>query len=156
MNFDSAGIIVLIVFMALVFCRSTGVSGVGEHERGREKMTEKLIRDKMPQWIEKNQDRPDYYPIQHRIADKSEMPTLLADKLMEESEEVGVVLQDYYVNNSLHSLQKRNLIEELCDLLEVIEAICDRYAISQEEMEDAKEKKLIERGGFQQGVVLVR
>lgn len=44
--------------------------------------------------------------------------------------------------------------EELADLLEVIYAIAGRLGLSKKQLEDLRQQKAEERGGFEQGIIL--
>lgn len=44
------------------------------------------------------------------------------------------------------------MVEELADVLEVIDGLCKVQGISPEEIRAAKQAKLTERGGFEQGI----
>ncbi len=94
---------------------------------------QKLVRDKIPQIIEKNGETPIY----HILSDK-EYKKELDKKLVEEVKEY---LKD---DNS----------EELADILEVIESILKYKNISLEEFAKTKQKKKDSRGGFDKKIFL--
>jgi predicted house-cleaning noncanonical NTP pyrophosphatase (MazG superfamily) len=96
-------------------------------------MIPKLVRDKIPEIIEK----ADKIPKTH-IANNDEYWELLRKKLIEE---VTEFLED-------------NSKEELADTLEVIYAICDYKKISREEIEGIRLKKQKERGAFKDKIIL--
>ena len=60
----------------------------------------------------------------------------LKAKLLEEAHEV------------CHTTTKATLIEELADVLEVIDALCKAHELTLQDVFDAKEKKYLVRGGF--------
>ena len=93
----------------------------------------KLVRDKIPEIMEKSGKKP----IIH-IAEDNEYWSRLKIKLMEESEE--------FIKNSNQ--------EELADILEVINAICDYKKFSLEDIEKLRIKKSEERGGFKNKIIL--
>lgn len=91
----------------------------------------KLARDKIIAHMESigAQVRWRYLPDQ-------EYSTALANKLIEESQEVK------------GALSRTELIEELADVYEVIEALKKYHALTDQEILDAKMKKYTDRGGF--------
>lgn len=96
-------------------------------------MGRKLVRDKIPEIIKhagKN-------PVTH-IADDIEYWTSLKDKLREEVDE--------FTQDSTE--------EELVDILEVINAICDFKKIDKGKLEELRKKKADERGGFKDKIIL--
>lgn len=93
----------------------------------------KLIRDKIPEIIKEDGEEP----VTH-IADNQEYRRKLKEKLQEEAEEF---IED---NNT----------EELADILEVIYAICEFEDVSFEEIENIRQNKKSERGGFSEKIIL--
>src|SRR3989344_66267 len=87
----------------------------------------KLVRDKIPEYIRKKGGTP----ISH-IADEKEYWQKLKEKLIEEIEE----------------FKKEENMEEFADLLEVIDAIADYKKFDRDEVEKIKERKAAERGKF--------
>lgn len=100
-----------------------------------EKIYNKLVRDKIPQIIKKDNKE---YEIE--IVEKDELIKLLNLKLQEE-------VTEYLESND---------IEELADILEVIYGILDSRNISKKKLEDIRIKKKEERGGFEEGVKLIK
>lgn len=100
-----------------------------------EKIYNKLVRDKIPQIIKK--DNKEY---EIKIVEKDELTKLLNLKLQEE-------VSEYLESNE---------VEELADILEVIYGILDSKNISKEELEDIRIKKKKERGGFEEGIKLIK
>ena len=99
------------------------------------KVYNKLVRDKIPQIIEKSGKE---YEI--HIADKEEHAKLLEIKLQEEVREF---------------LEDKN-IEELADILEVLFGLADSLGYIEEELMKKRNEKREERGGFKDGIVLER
>ncbi len=97
----------------------------------------KLVRDKIPEIIEKAGKKP----VTH-IADDSEYWDKLKLKLQEEVDEV------------LEADSPEEVKEELADIIEVINAICDFKSIDITEVESLREKKAKERGGFKDKIIL--
>lgn len=97
---------------------------------------EKLVRNNMPD-IAKT-------PMTYRIAERGEMDKFLAAKLIEEAKEVGVELEKQYGDN---------LIEELADVMQVIDAIKCFAGITDEQIEDTRIAKELHRGSFLGGVI---
>lgn len=93
----------------------------------------KLIRDKIPEII-KNKGK---VPITHLAKDK-EYWQKLKEKLQEEVDE----------------FMKDENSEELADILEVVYAICDYKKINKRELEQLRKKKVKERGGFRDKIIL--
>ncbi len=93
----------------------------------------KLVRDNIPEIIEKKGGTP----IIH-IAGDEEYWQKIKEKLQEEVDEF---MED--VN-----------MEELADILEVIDAICEHKGFDKSELNAIKEKKAKERGGFKKRIIL--
>lgn len=93
----------------------------------------KLVRDKIPEVIEKTGKKCDI-----RIANKEEYGELLEAKLKEEVNEF---------------LEEKNL-EELADVIEVIVSLAKDLGYSEEELLKKREEKKSERGEFSEGIVL--
>ena len=93
----------------------------------------KLVRDKIPEIIKNNRE----VPITH-IASDDEYWKKLKEKLQEEIDE----------------FMKESNEEELADILEVINAICDFKKINKKELELIRKKKTKERGGFKERIIL--
>ena len=97
----------------------------------------KLVRDRIPEIIEKNGKKP----VTH-IADEIEYWDKLKLKLQEEVEEV------------LEDGTNDEVKEELADVLEVINAICEFKKVDKNELESLRIKKAKERGGFSNKIIL--
>lgn len=93
----------------------------------------KLVRDKIPEKIKKNNE----IPVTHIAGDK-EYWRKLKEKLEEETEE----------------FLDKNTDEELADILEVVYAICDFKNIDKKDLEDIRRKKAEQRGGFKNKIIL--
>ena len=94
----------------------------------------KLVRDRIPELIEANGERPVV-----RILDDGEYQLCLRKKL---DEEVAEFHQD------------RNL-EELADILEVVYALADSLGASRQELMTVYEDKNQKRGGFSKRLFLI-
>lgn len=80
-----------------------------------------------------------------RIANDTELPSLLINKLNEE------------VAEAIHEMQHQSrdaLVEELADVLEVVRAIAGHYDICLSELQNVTQQKRDKRGGFEQRIVL--
>lgn len=97
------------------------------------KTYDKLIRDKIPQIIEKDGRTCETVKV-----NREEHYQRLKEKLMEEVTEF---------------IQDEN-IEELADIYEVIAALSEFVGKGEEELMAVREKKREERGGFREGIVL--
>jgi predicted house-cleaning noncanonical NTP pyrophosphatase (MazG superfamily) len=95
----------------------------------------KLVRDKIPEIIEKNNKHCEFI-----ILDSEEYFNHLNKKLLEE------------VNEYLESKD----IEEIADILEVIYSILKHKNIDKEEIEKIRVKKKNERGSFDKRIMLKR
>lgn len=95
----------------------------------------KLVRDKIPEIIKSRED----IPFVH-IADEKEYEDALIAKLDEE-------VKEFLAEPS---------VEEAADILEVLHAICNLKNISLGSLEEIRKKKVDERGGFEQRIILER
>jgi len=94
----------------------------------------KLVRDKIPEII-----RESGKTCTIRYADEKEHLELLEEKLQEEVSE--------YV-------EAKNL-EELADIMEVLFGLAKNLGFSEEDLLKCRENKRNQRGGFEEGVVLL-
>ena len=99
------------------------------------KIYNKLVRDLIPQIIEKSGKKFDTH-----IAGNEEYGKLLEEKLQEEVNEY---------------LEDKN-IEELVDVLEVLVGLAGHLGYTEEELFEKRKQKKLERGGFKEKVVLER
>ena len=95
---------------------------------------QKLVRDKIPQIIERNERRS----CKTRILDDEEYLIELNKKIQEE-------LKEYLESGE---------IEELADLEEVLRAILDSKGMSYEEFEQIRQEKVNKRGAFKDRIYL--
>lgn len=95
----------------------------------------KLVRDKIPEIIKKNEPENEIF---FHIADDNEYWKELKQKLLEE------------VNEYL----KSETIEEMSDIEEVLKTIRDFKNISVEKVEEMRKGKFEKRGGFQKKIIL--
>ena len=93
----------------------------------------KLVRDKIPEIIKSRGD----VPFTH-IADEKEYEEALVCKLQEEVDECLA----------------NPCAEEAADILEVLRAICALKNISLDNIEEVRQQKSAERGGFEQRIIL--
>lgn len=101
-------------------------------------MKEKLIRDKISEFVFKQRGEV----LTTRIASPEEALQLLRNKVLEEADEV------------FKAKTKEELAEEMADLLEVMKSLAEKENIV-EEIFLKRESKLLERGGFDLGIVLI-
>lgn len=97
------------------------------------KVYNKLVRDKIPEIIKEDGRECDI-----EIVSYEEKYKLLEVKLQEEVNEY---------------LEDKNL-EELADVMEVLFGLAESLGYSEEDLLKARNKKLNERGGFKEGIVL--
>jgi predicted house-cleaning noncanonical NTP pyrophosphatase (MazG superfamily) len=93
----------------------------------------KLVRDKIPEYIKSKGGNP----IIH-IADDKEYWEKLKEKLLEE-------IKEFFENE---------IVEEMADIQEVIDAICDYKKFKIEDIKAVKDKKAKERGAFKKKIIL--
>ena len=93
----------------------------------------KLVRDNMPDIITAKGE-----PNIFHIANEEEYQVKLFEKLQEETAE----------------FLKDEKLSELADLLEVIDAICVLKGFSTDELMEVKNKRKLERGGFEKRIIL--
>jgi predicted house-cleaning noncanonical NTP pyrophosphatase (MazG superfamily) len=93
----------------------------------------KLVRDKIPDIMESKGKNSTFH-----IANENQFYDLLKNKLLEE-------VNEFLENDST---------EELCDILEVIYAICASKKISPQELDQLRIKKAKERGSFTKRLIL--
>lgn len=102
------------------------------------KIYNKLVRDRIPEIIEK-----DNRVAKTKVLDDVGYRQELLKKIVEESIEV----KEAYGN-------KEDLVKEIGDLLEVIDSTLKAFNLSMEEVIKLKEKRRIERGGFEKRIFL--
>ncbi|MFA5878460.1 MAG: nucleoside triphosphate pyrophosphohydrolase [Candidatus Staskawiczbacteria bacterium] len=93
----------------------------------------KLVRDKIPEYIISKGGTP----ITH-IANDKEYWEKLKEKLQEEIKEFS----------------ENEVIEEMADIQEVIDAMCDYKNFTKGDIEIVKKRKLEERGAFKEKIIL--
>jgi len=98
----------------------------------------KLVRDNIPGIIQKENKIP-----KTRILSNNEYKYELLKKLIEESNEVLEARED-----------KKDLIKELGDLLEVIDSTIKAFDLNRDEILILKDKRKQERGGFDKQIFL--
>ena len=97
----------------------------------------KLIRDNIPEIIEK-----DNKTCKVRVLDDAEYLACLKDKLLEEGNEVKL------------ASDRSEVIKEIADVLEVLDAIKGCYGITDEEVMVVKNKKVSSNGAFNKRLFL--
>lgn len=97
----------------------------------------KLIRDNIPEIIERDNKT---YKV--RVLDDAEYLACLKDKLLEEGNEVK------------NAGDRSEVIKEIADVLEVLDAIKGCYGITDEEVMTVKNKKVSSNGAFNKRLFL--
>lgn len=101
---------------------------------------DKLVRDNIPDILQ-----CDGCDVVYHIADDTEFKMRLINKLKEELAEVLIEIEE----NNIAWVR-----EEVADLFEVMYAVCDLFVISKEEIEIARQNKLLKKGGFTKRIVV--
>lgn len=99
------------------------------------KLYNKLVRDKIPEIITKDNRKPIITILDNK------------DYLVELNKKIQEEVQEYLESNN---------IEELADIVEVIYGILDAKNISMEEFEKVRKSKVQKRGAFQEKIFLER
>jgi predicted house-cleaning noncanonical NTP pyrophosphatase (MazG superfamily) len=102
------------------------------------KVYNKLVRDNIPEIILADGKNPKI-----RILAEAEYQKELLKKLVEEAKETEAAGSD-----------KEELIKEIGDIEEVIEAIIKSFALDKKEIENLKAKRKTDRGGFDKKIFL--
>ncbi|CAD5979936.1 hypothetical protein PCC9214_04580 [Planktothrix tepida] len=97
----------------------------------------KLVRDRIPELIQKSG-----YQCDITTLSETEYRQALRDKILEEAQEV-VQASD------------QELVQELADLLEVVEALMESYGIENERILLERDHKRAEKGGFEHKIKLL-
>ncbi len=98
----------------------------------------KLIRDKIPEIIERDENS-----CIIRILDSSEFKNELLKKLVEEVTEAVEARED-----------KKELIKKIGDVMEVLDAIIIEFDIDKKEIKEVKKERKEKRGGFEKKIFL--
>ena len=98
----------------------------------------KLVRDKIPDIIEADGETPKV-----RILNEAEYKTALLEKLVEEAREALAANRD-----------PKELVKEIGDVLEVIDAIVEAFGLDPSQIENLKMKRKNDRGGFEKRLFL--
>ncbi|MCK5332571.1 nucleoside triphosphate pyrophosphohydrolase [Candidatus Parcubacteria bacterium] len=101
------------------------------------KIYNKLIRDKIPEIIERNGG-----VSKVSVLNEDEFGAALKNKLVEETQEV------------LEANSKEDVLNELSDVLELVETIARDNNFTMSEVENKKQNKKEERGGFEKRLFL--
>lgn len=94
---------------------------------------DKLVRDKIPEIINKTGKKYEITKVNN-----DELRQYLEIKLHEEVSEY---------------IEDKNL-EELADIMEVIYGLADSLGYTEQDLNECREKKYEERGGFKEGIIL--
>jgi predicted house-cleaning noncanonical NTP pyrophosphatase (MazG superfamily) len=109
-------------------------------------MSEKLVRDKMPEICNKN---PEMTDMSYRLATEEEMLSLLTDKLHEEVAELMELIKE----RGKGTKTLYDLGEELADIKEVLESIATHCGLLEGDIDIIQRDKRSVRGSFKNGIV---
>lgn len=98
----------------------------------------KIVRDRIPELIE-NEGRVAYI----RVVQGNELKQRLSAKLLEEAYEV------------VDSTSKKDITEELVDVLDVVDALISAYDIDKDELNSVRRDKKNAKGNFSKGYLLI-
>jgi predicted house-cleaning noncanonical NTP pyrophosphatase (MazG superfamily) len=98
----------------------------------------KLVRDRIPQIIEKTEKK-----FTTRILDNKEYIKELKTKSFEE------------LNEYINAENDKDAVEELADLLEIIHALAECHGTNIEQVEQVRQEKAEKRGGFKDKIFLI-
>lgn len=100
----------------------------------------KLVRDRIPEIIEKNEKKK----VKTRILkDNKEYLNFLLKKIEEETNEL------------INTKNKKHLVEELSDVMEIIDEILKLKNLNLKEIRKAQKEKNIKRGGFEKRILMI-
>lgn len=97
----------------------------------------KLVRDKIADWHVESGHTP---VVKHLTG--TPLKAALCDKLHEEADEVK------------GALSRKELIEEMADVQQILNDLCNVEGIRQDEVEEVRVAKAAKKGGFQKGVYI--
>lgn len=103
-----------------------------------EKIYNKLVRDKIPEIIKKDNAEP-----KTRVLEQEEYLKALLKKLEEEAKEVAEAGTD-----------KQALMKEIGDVYEIIDAIIDNCGLDKAAIKKLQDERRTERGGFNKKIFL--
>ena len=95
----------------------------------------KLVRDLAPEGF-----NSDNIELKYEVITGDKLILHLKKKLLEEAKEV------------LNASSKQQLIDEIADIYEVLESLCNENYITQDEVHQQRREKSIQRGGFKLGI----
>lgn len=104
-----------------------------------EKVFNKLVRDKIPEIIEKNNEH-----AETRVLNEEEYRLELYKKLLEEANEV------------ISAKSSDEILEELADTLEVLSSIAHMENKTIEDVIELSRQKKEKRGGFEKRILLIK
>lgn len=110
---------------------------MSEHPESERRVYNKIVRDGIPEIIQGKGGH-----AETEIVEPAEAQRLLIEKLAEEATEVS-------------EADPEHLAEELADVLEVVRAIAECAGLDLKSIEELREKKLKERGGFTRRIKLI-
>lgn len=102
------------------------------------KIYNKLVRDNIPEIIKADNCQPNI----RKLVEQEYLKELMK-KLKEETEEL--------INAKNN---KKELVKEISDVYEVIDAIIDNYNLDRDKIIELKKERKEKRGGFKQGIFL--
>ncbi|MFA5031337.1 MAG: nucleoside triphosphate pyrophosphohydrolase [Patescibacteria group bacterium] len=104
----------------------------------KKKYHRKLVRDRIPEIIEKNGDE-----VYTKILTLKQYQRELKKKIAEEAKEV------------IKAKTKTDVIEELADILECVDTLSESYGVPRYALERTQREKRARRGGFKKRIYLL-
>ncbi len=117
--------------------RVSHMSDLSQRTTGLRDNTHKLVRDRIPEIIERDGRAYAVEPMQ-----AGEYRQALSQKLVEEAQEAAMA-------------QPPDLVIELADLLEVVDTLLAEAGITEAMVREVQQRRRVERGGFAQRLKLL-
>ena len=110
----------------------------------------KLVRNKIPQIIAAEGKTVTFKGLTTFDDKRRE----LSNKLIEETNELNLLITDYNPSGIISDKKRKEVLNEIVDVISVVETIASLYGMSYGDVEDAFYKKIEDRGTFSQMMFL--